>query len=531
VSRRRRRGNVSLEQRDSPADNGIVRGTKVTLLVLGLALLPASIAAIVLEQRSSATAKANAAAIHANATLVKQIDSVTQSARQSALLVSHDAAFTLPGFLTEQRRLCGSGPRCKAFDPERGWKAVDSALAYLWQIYGANIGAARFFQISGRQEAEVIEARILARSMIPEDVDRTSLAGRALFNQRYPYFEQTLELGPGRVFEGRPFVSPEAGTWVIPFATPVKVGGKIVGVFEFELTLEGFRQSADATSDGFSVAMLDQKHKQVVFFNKNPLDPGAAISAHKAANQAADLPMAYDVLAQTAKGHENGVSTFKGYRVAWQSIAPSKDNGNAFILLAAKKESSSLLGVGAILIALVAALIVGGALGLGRRFARTSDEALHDALTGLSNRRKLLLDLERQLGGASRADELVLALFDLDGFKQVNDTFGHPAGDALLARLGGRLRDAVRAGEAYRMGGDEFCLLAPCPADGPDDIVERACAALSEQGVGYSVGTSVGVAILPRDATEVIEALNAADKRLYANKHERKQGREDLVEV
>jgi GGDEF domain-containing protein len=81
------------------------------------------------------------------------------------------------------------------------------------------------------------------------------------------------------------------------------------------------------------------------------------------------------------------------------------------------------------------------------------------------------------------------------------------------------------------MGGDEFCLLAPCPADGPEEIVERACAALSEQGVGYSVGTSVGVAILPGDATEVIEALNAADKRLYANKHERKQDREDLVRV
>ena len=149
---------------------------------------------------------------------------------------------------------------------------------------------------------------------------------------------------------------------------------------------------------------------------------------------------------------------------------------------------------------------------------------MHDALTGLSNRRKLLIDLERALGGATRADELVLALFDLDGFKQVNDTFGHPAGDALLARLGHRLDDALLGvGEAYRMGGDEFCLLARCPAPGPDDIVDRACAALSERGVGYSVATSVGVAILPRDATEVIEALNAADKRLYANKHERKQ--------
>jgi diguanylate cyclase (GGDEF)-like protein len=159
-------------------------------------------------------------------------------------------------------------------------------------------------------------------------------------------------------------------------------------------------------------------------------------------------------------------------------------------------------------------------------------QAFHDGLTGLANRALFRDRLDQGLARSARsASTVCVLLIDLDGFKQVNDTFGHPAGDALLARLGGRLRDAVRAGEAYRMGGDEFCLLAPCPSDGPEEIVERACAALSEQGVGYSVGTSVGVAILPRDATEVIEALNAADKRLYANKHERKQGREDLLEV
>jgi diguanylate cyclase (GGDEF)-like protein len=501
-----------------------VRGTKVTLLVLGLALLPASIAAIVLQQRSNAQAKANAAATHAANTVREQIDSASQSARQAALLVTHDAAFTLPSTFAAERAACGTAARCAVFAPEKGWKAIDSSLAYLWQIYGDKIGAARFFLLSGRQQSEVIEQRILDRSMIPEDVDRTSAQGRALFNQRYPYFEPALKLGSGHVFEGRPFVSPEAGTWVIPFATAVAVDKKVVGVFEFELTIEGFRQTADANSDGFDVAMIDRSNNQVVFFNKNPLDPGAAISAKAADNQASDLPMAFYALHQSRKGDGAGIATAKGYRFAYQTINPTRDNANAWLLLAAKKEKQSLLGIGAIVLALVVALLFGAALMLGRRFARTSDEAMHDALTGLANRRKLLIDLERALGGATRGDELVLALFDLDGFKQVNDTFGHPAGDALLARLGRRLEDAlIGVGEAYRMGGDEFCLLARCPAHGPEDIVDRACAALSERGVGYSVATSVGVAILPRDATEVIEALNAADKRLYANKHERKQ--------
>ncbi|MDX6504505.1 MAG: hypothetical protein QOE29_1630 [Gaiellaceae bacterium] len=503
-----------------------VRGTKVTLLVLGLALLPASIAAIVLQQRSNAQAKENAALTHGNSTVREQIDSATHSARQSALLVAQNAAFTLPTLESDLRKRCaatGGGARCAQFDAERGWKAVDGALAYLRNLYGEDIAAQRFFLTGGRQQSEVIEGRVLPRSFIPLDVDRASAAGRALFNQRYPYFEPALKLGPGRVFEGAPFVSPEAGTWVIPFATVVEVNGKVAGIVEFELTLEGFRKTADADSNGLLVAMLDRTKKQVVFFNKNPLEPGAAISANTAENQATDLPMAHNVLQRAAKGESTGVATFNGYRVSWQTIKPSRDNANAWLLLAAKKEKQSLLGIGAILIALVVALLVGASLALGRRFARTSDEAMHDALTGLSNRRKLLTDLERALGGATRGDELVLALFDLDGFKQVNDTFGHPAGDALLARLGGRLEDALLgSGEAYRMGGDEFCLLARCPADGPGAIIERACEALGERGVGYSVGTSVGVAILPRDATEVIEALNAADKRLYANKHERK---------
>ena len=66
-------------------------------------------------------------------------------------------------------------------------------------------------------------------------------------------------------------------------------------------------------------------------------------------------------------------------------------------------------------------------------------------------------------------------LFDLDGFKLYNDTFGHPAGDALLSRLGHRLRDAIGAdvGPAYRIGGDEFCVLLTCERDRFGDAVAR----------------------------------------------------------
>ena len=99
--------------------------------------------------------------------------------------------------------------------------------------------------------------------------------------------------------------------------------------------------------------------------------------------------------------------------------------------------------------------------------AASQEEANTDALTGLPNRRALMRDLEAGVTHASEERPLVLTLFDLDGFKQYNDTFGHPAGDNLLSRLGDRLHQAMAgSGTAYRMGGDEFCVLATTEGDG-----------------------------------------------------------------
>ena len=98
----------------------------------------------------------------------------------------------------------------------------------------------------------------------------------------------------------------------------------------------------------------------------------------------------------------------------------------------------------------------------GRLLAVSRVEALTDSLTALPNRRALRRDLERIFNAGGDERDHVFALFDLDGFKQYNDTFGHPAGDALLNRLGTRLSAAMDGqGTAYRMGGDEFCVLAP----------------------------------------------------------------------
>jgi two-component system, cell cycle response regulator len=166
-----------------------------------------------------------------------------------------------------------------------------------------------------------------------------------------------------------------------------------------------------------------------------------------------------------------------------------------------------------------------------RLLAASRAEALTDPLTGLGNRRALLADLEAAPAAAD-GDQTVLALFDLDGFKQYNDSFGHPAGDAVLNRLGARLAEVmVGYGRAYRMGGDEFCVLASVPDGGADEVAALAASSLVEKGVGFSIVCSFGLAQIPADTTDCHEALRIADTRMYEHKRSARtdEGAEYLV--
>ncbi len=152
-------------------------------------------------------------------------------------------------------------------------------------------------------------------------------------------------------------------------------------------------------------------------------------------------------------------------------------------------------------------------------------DAVTDALTGLHNRRALTTDLADQLAAVKAGgDPLLVALFDLDGFKRYNDTFGHAAGDELLTRLGRSLRaEADRVGaRAYRLGGDEFCVVYTADREHIELKIAAARAALTDEGAGWTIGTSAGVARVPEEASDVESALVLADERMYRDKATRK---------
>ena len=114
---------------------------------------------------------------------------------------------------------------------------------------------------------------------------------------------------------------------------------------------------------------------------------------------------------------------------------------------------------------------------------------------------------------------MILALFDLDGFKSYNDSFGHAAGDALLQRLATGLSAVLTPpASAYRMGGDEFCALLP-GGDHGEALLTAAAAVLAAHGDGFAISASMGSVCLPEETDDVGEALRLADQRMYAHKN------------
>jgi two-component system cell cycle response regulator len=168
------------------------------------------------------------------------------------------------------------------------------------------------------------------------------------------------------------------------------------------------------------------------------------------------------------------------------------------------------------------------------RLAREKgEEARTDALTSLRNRRALTSDLASAIAHPSGGRELLLAIYDLDGFKQYNDTFGHAAGDALLQRLGGHLASVASAhsGFAYRMGGDEFCMFAACSPETAERLLDETSAALHASGEGWDIGCSHGAAWIPSEAATETQALKLADERMYTNKTRRSSASRQVTDA
>jgi len=182
---------------------------------------------------------------------------------------------------------------------------------------------------------------------------------------------------------------------------------------------------------------------------------------------------------------------------------------------------------------LVVATSVLVVLAVRERFDREREAlravALSDPLTGVANRRLLISRIEYEISRHTRAGQtFALVMLDLDGFKPLNDRFGHAAGDEILCDVARALTRAMRGQDTVaRLGGDEFCVLAPeTDRTHTVTLAKRITETVSGATAGVeTLRASVGIAVFPVDGRDAASLLRAADERLLAAKRTRSGGR------
>lgn len=165
------------------------------------------------------------------------------------------------------------------------------------------------------------------------------------------------------------------------------------------------------------------------------------------------------------------------------------------------------------------------------RLLKARRAAEHDPLTGIANRTQFLRALGESMSRAGQGARIALLFCDLDGFKAVNDTYGHLVGDRVLQLAAGRLVNTVRAIDLVaRLGGDEFAVLAERLQENDEAVhmalnIERAFKdPFQSEGKRYTVGITVGISVFPDDGTEPESLLRIADARMYRAKEAKQEG-------
>jgi diguanylate cyclase (GGDEF)-like protein len=472
-----------------------MRRVALPILLVAICLLPVGIGSG-MSANSHAVAALDGALANTTSAQAQLLEDYFSRAQSIDLLTANNPAFRdfyqLPG--NRSAKVRAGGP---VLDK------VNEALGYLERLFPTSIGEACFIDRDGPENARMVRGvRATVKDLSPDE----SAAS---------FFGPTFALRHGQVYQAKPYVSPDTKEWVVANSTlmPTADGAKRA-IVHFEVTIESFRKVAATLSSQFDIAVVDAKSGQVVLDSRRPQQVGAPLG----------VPGDHRFRPIVAAGIHKGLGPVGDHPAAYQRLRRLPGNANDWYVVAtARTPVGALYGVSGWSIAIVAVALVLLAvaavsfLAHHRILVATS---LADALTGIGNRRKLKLDLERGLKDTSHAKPLLLMLFDLNGFKGYNDTFGHPAGDALLIRLASALQTAMtdHGGTAYRLGGDEFCILVAVNPDATGPIVAAAAKALSDHGPGFAITASYGAILLPQETRDPSEAMRLVDQRMYAQK-------------
>ena len=424
------------------------------------------------------------------------------SARAVAALTSHSSAFAdfydAPGSRTD--RIAAGG---------RVIDRVVESLRYIEALYPDSVGEACFIDRSGAENARVVRGRVApADELSPDETEQ-------------PFFEPAFRQLYGKVYQSKPYVSPDTGEWVISNATKIDTGlGVSPALVHFEVTVESLRLAAYDAAGRQQVRIVDLDTGAVVIDSLTPQAEGEPLGA------SADRSLRW-----VTERHDGAYRSDDGRRHAVRAIDTSGENANRWAVVVSMEQPSGAwagpfsfgpiasLGLGLLLLVL-------SVLGFLAKNRSTHRAARRDDLTDLANRLAVREHVETQLLGGQ---ELTVLLLDLDRFKHVNDALGHHAGDELLTVLAQRLTEALRepADLVARLGGDEFVVIASATSR-PDQVhalCERVTRAIIEPvrlgGLDVTLGASIGVAIAPAHGRDYGTLLQHADIAMYDAKRRR----------
>jgi diguanylate cyclase (GGDEF)-like protein len=472
-----------------------MRRFSLSILLVAICLLPVGIGSGT-SARSHAKAALDGALANTARAQAQVLEDYFARARSIDLLTANNPAFQdfyeLPG--SRAAKIRAGGP---VLDK------ANQALGYLEELFPDSIGEACFIDRAGPEVARMVRGeRATPADLSPDESEAA-------------FFAPTFALDHKQVYQPRPYVSPDTKEWVISNSTLMPTAdGSRSAIVHFEVTIESFRKVAASLNSRFDVVVVDARTGQVVLDSRHPQRIGAPLG------RPADRR--FQPITQT--GTAQGSASVEDRPVAYQRLERQPHNANDwYVIAAARTPVGPLYGVSGWSVALVVvalALLVFAAISFLAQHRLLVATSMTDALTGIPNRRQLKVDLDQGLKEATRERPLLLMLFDLNGFKGYNDTFGHPAGDALLVRLAKALDAAMtnHGGSAYRLGGDEFCVLAAVDPDNTTPIVAAASQALSEHGGGFSITASYGAILLPQESQDVTEAMRLVDQRMYGQK-------------
>ena len=470
-------------------------GGALGVLVLLLVVLPLLVSGAFLQHGQKRTSEDRRLAFEAARQEANVADYFARARSLTQILAKNPAFaefYETPGRRLEKIR--GQG---------RAVRQANDALAYLETLFPGSIGEACFIDEGGAENARAVKGRIESIANLSPDETGAS------------FFAPSFQLRSGQVYQSRPYVSPDTHEWVIANSAPIQLPGRSTpAIVHFEVTLESLRRAAAELSERYDIQIVDAASGLAVVDTRYPF-----VDARRSEG------LRVRALPRGAAAHTAGLLTVDGHRLAFKRLARVGQNANDWVIVARSRTTTGgwlgTVSTWQMAILLIIAGLIPLAFFSWRRSQADLTRAAHtDGLTGLGNRRLLMQRLERAAATATAERPLLVAMYDLDGFKHYNDLFGHPAGDALLSRLAHELAADLRdVAQAYRMGGDEFCVVAELGDVGDAlNIAELAATALRERGEGFNVTASYGAVLVPLDTTDCRDALRIADQRMYAQK-------------